>query len=977
MLTNETELNNKLQELSKSGKTTYYCGITNNQSQQKSHHEKHLKSKTYKQQEKIFRLEIEKLTPEELKTKFKGEENIDKIIEMCKTIIIKPKKTNNNQQSNNKQSNNQQSNNKQSNNQQSNNQQSNNQQSNNQQELILKRKTNLLIYENPENIINESQNTESFKYKFLDFLGKMHNLLRGASVTGDQALDDILHTLCLCYLEDKISEKGLFDLVNSEKSCYKGIIQRKVKDYSKYLKVSYLIEHPEELCIKDSTTSIEKCGKLLSKHPITSHIFRDNENFINCQDTQILCQLLNQCQDFSKNQNIFEEVDVTGIAYEYMTTKHAGNGGASKEMGQYFTERPLMIMCFKLIDKCDIVELGIDDNSTLGDEFCATLGFPLMAREFLKEEFEINIKDKNIYGVEWHERLSKFAYMNAMFSMNNFKNVIRGNSFITNVNPHLDISVHNVPFGKSMIPKMIEKTYNAFLTENTDKDYPKFQNYIPFNTKKIDAILSSQVVLYKTKKMGLMIIKDGEETSGKSNDKYRKWFSENCIIKKIMKIPSGAFTCTDTKTVCIYFIKKEGQMTENIQFLQLSDDGNKITEICKVSMADMKQNHYSWDPNGYIIDEEMEKMMSKSKCEWKKLDKCIKKLYGINKNSSLGKEEGKYPLYYCSILGNLYLDTFDYERTGIIMNKTNGSGKSKVYLGKDKYNVGKTTLHFESFDITKILTEYIYYFIKFNIKIFEKYYKGSNQKSICYDDFNNINMPIPPIEIQNQVVEILDDLAKQTQLLADRKSGIERQMKYYLETQIKKMVNDDMCEWNKLADILKISGNGKTNSSDITNIGSIPFYKASVNNPSGITTNYDFDNINGNDYLLFVKSGGSAKKPISLNYGIGKVFLVNGKSAANIAVFQLINTSNNLTKYLYYYLLLSQEKIQKLAKYACNNGNIDMDNFKLFNIPISSIETQNKVVQYLDKLEEKKNSINEEISEIDSLMKQVLEQSYN
>ena len=175
-----------------------------------------------------------------------------------------------------------------------------------------------------------------------------------------------------------------------------------------------------------------------------------------------------------------------------------------------------------------------------------------------------------------------------------------------------------------MTPKNIEKTYKEFLAKYPSKGFPEFKNYIPFNTKKIDAILASQVVLYKTKKMGLMIIKDGEETSGKSNDKYRKWFSENCIIKKIMKIPSGAFTCTGTKTVCIYFIKKEGVMTENIQFLQLSDDGNKITEICHVSMEDMKQNHYSWDPNSYIVDEEMEKMMSKSKCEWKKLIECIK-----------------------------------------------------------------------------------------------------------------------------------------------------------------------------------------------------------------------------------------------------------------------------------------------------------------------------------------------------------------
>ena len=43
---------------------------------------------------------------------------------------------------------------------------------------------------------------------------------------------------------------------------------------------------------------------------------------------------------------------------------------------------------------------------------------------------------------------------------------------------------------------------------------------------------------------------------------------------------------------------------------------------------------------------------------------------------------------------------------------------------------------------------------------------------------------------------------------------------------------------------MKINGNGKTNSSDITNIGAIPFYKASVNNPSGKTTNYDLSHPN-------------------------------------------------------------------------------------------------------------------------------------
>ena len=61
-----------------------------------------------------------------------------------------------------------------------------------------------------------------------------------------------------------------------------------------------------------------------------------------------------------------------------------------------------------------------------------------------------------MYGVEYNERLSKFAYMNAMFSMKNLK-ILLGYSFITNVKPRWDISVHNVPFGKSMTLKILKK----------------------------------------------------------------------------------------------------------------------------------------------------------------------------------------------------------------------------------------------------------------------------------------------------------------------------------------------------------------------------------------------------------------------------------------------------------------------------------------------------------------------------------------
>lgn len=148
-----------------------------------------------------------------------------------------------------------------------------------------------------------------------------------------------------------------------------------------------------------------------------------------------------------------------------------------------------------------------------------------------------------------------------------------------------------------------------------------------------------------------------------------------------------------------------------------------------------------------------------------------------------------------------------------------------------------------------------------------------------------------------------------------------------------------------LCELFKLNGNGKTNSGDITNSGEYPFYKASYSNPSGTHNTYDFD---GDEYLLIVKSGGSSSKPISDNYGIGKVFEVSGKCAANIAVFQLLPTTKNNFKYLSYYLKSIQSKIQGLAKYCTNNGNIDMKELMELKIPIPSLERQQEIVDDLD-----------------------------
>ena len=212
-----------------------------------------------------------------------------------------------------------------------------------------------------------------------------------------------------------------------------------------------------------------------------------------------------------------------------------------------------------------------------------------------------------------------------------------------------------------------------------------------------------------------------------------------------------------------------------------------------------------------------------------------------------------------------------------------------------------------------------------------KFCKSHSTKKVKFYDFN------PDTEEKHFIKEVdINEIASKKYSLNYTEYGIEEEENN----------DEEDIEWLELNEVCDMSIKGNTHSKEIKS-GIYPFYKASVSNPSGTHNEYCFD---GNEYILFVKSGGSSSKPLSLTQGIGKVFLVNGKTCGNTEVVKIINKSNISIKYLYYYLRFEQINIQKLAKYSTNLGHINMKKFEKFKIPILSIEKQNKIVEILDKL---------------------------
>ena len=203
-------------------------------------------------------------------------------------------------------------------------------------------------------------------------------------------------------------------------------------------------------------------------------------------------------------------------------------------------------------------------------------------------------------------------------------------------------------------------------------------------------------------------------------------------------------------------------------------------------------------------------------------------------------------------------------------------------------------------------------------------------------------------------------MVEQKQLLCDRKSGIERQIKYYFETHIK--INNSRETLNQFGKICHTKGAKQLSKKDFIN-GDY-FVIGGGQTPTG-------------KHNAFNKPANSILCSQSGSYS-GFISRYNTPIWASDC-FSIHSTNSDVINenYLYYYLKYPlQNNIYKLQKGAGQPHVYSNDMSQLL-LVIPNMAIQTEIVKYLDKLEAKKNSIDEEISDIDTLMKQVLEQSYN
>lgn len=215
---------------------------------------------------------------------------------------------------------------------------------------------------------------------------------------------------------------------------------------------------------------------------------------------------------------------------------------------------------------------------------------------------------------------------------------------------------------------------------------------------------------------------------------------------------------------------------------------------------------------------------------------------------------------------------------------------------------------------------------------------SSTRPSLTQTALAKIMIPVPPLEVQRAVVDILDKLtALEAELDAELEAELEarkKQYEYYRNLLVskKRFVS---CDWNTLAEIASIRTGSKPNLIDTA--GEFPYVNAGIT-PSGFTNSSN-------------TSGGAITIPSRGQGGAGHVGYQSLDFWCGPLCYRIESKSTNLlNKFIYFYLKNIQDDLVDLRKIGSIPA-VNKSDLGAVKIPLPSIEEQNRIVEILDKFD--------------------------
>ena len=293
-------------------------------------------------------------------------------------------------------------------------------------------------------------------------------------------------------------------------------------------------------------------------------------------------------------------------------------------------------------------------------------------------------------------------------------------------------------------------------------------------------------------------------------------------------------------------------------------------------------------------------------------------------------DEGDVPVYGSGGI-IAYIDNFIYDKPSVLIPRK-GSIDKLYYVDKPFWNVD--TIFYTVVDIEQVVPKFVFYYLQ--SEHLERLNKAGGVPSLTQEILNKIILPVPPLEIQSEIVRILDTFSElKAELKAELKTELKarkEQYEYYLKI-LAGSENNAKMKRKPLCEIAEI-GTGSSNTNEGLEIGTYPFF---VRSQEVLRKDeYEFDE------TAIITSGDGV--------GVGKILhYVEGKYALHQRAYRIhIIDDKVLPKFFYYYM---KGTFLDYIKKECFHSSVTSIRRPMMNkypVPIIPIEEQKRIVSILD-----------------------------
>ena len=703
----------------------------------------------------------------------------------------------------------------------------------------------------------------------------------------------------------------------------------------------------------------------MPKNPHIPQLFRNifKGAFLPYNDPRTLSLFLKEINEFS-----YEHSENLGNAFEYLLSILGSQGDA----GQFRTPRHIIDFMVDVVDP--------KKNETILDPACGTAGFLISAyKHILKQNKEKSLTPdeklklmNNLAGYDISPDMVKLALVNMYLHGFPEPKIHEYDTLSSEKrwDETFDVIMANPPF---MSPKGGIVPHKRFSIQ-ANRAEVLFVDYIVehLTIKGRAGIIVPEGVIFKNdapyKQLRKTLIEDG--------------------LFAVVSLPAGVFNpYSPVKTNILFFDNALAKKTDKILFIRVLNDGFDLgAQRREIDRNDLVRPDNEVDATKVLKGQRIA-IETGTKNPWLQENSLF--AYEITKEQiaqsgdynlsaeryrlgNLGEKKNiKYPMVE---LG----EVLDYEQpTKYIVNSVDYDDKYKTPVltaGKtfvlgytnEKNGIFQEKLPVIIFDDFTTATKFVDFpfkvkssamkilhanntkaNIKFIFRAMQRIVFPINEhKRYWISEYSKIKIPLPPIEVQNEIVEQIEIKQSAIDHAKAIIQNLERERRYFGQS-LRKL---EGIEWVKLGTVCETTSGGTPLKSkqEFYENGTIPWLKSGEVNQGFIYKSEEKITASG------LKNSSAKMFPVNTvlvaMYGAtaGKVGILKFESSTNQAICGILPNDKFVPEFLYFYLRTLTQKMVELSGGGAQ-PNISQTIIKTLKIPLPSLEIQKKLVAEAEK----------------------------